>query len=219
MFDELTPAAPAPKDRPLAASAPPPPAPRPAQSRPGAEPQDMLAGVDRGGPPRPAAPSPTASPAGTPPSGFPPELLGSDRSVPWARVAVGAAVLAVLAGVGYGLTGFLGRRSAVPAATPSPADATAPNLQNQVDWSAPSTDTDGDGLSDEEESTLGTDSKNVDTDGDGLFDGEEAKVWKTNPLQADTDGDSFQDGQEVRGGYNPNGPGKIITVPETPPQP
>jgi len=73
-------------------------------------------------------------------------------------------------------------------------------------------DSDQDGLSDEEEKALGTDPNNIDTDGDGLFDREEAKVYKTDPLKADTDGDGYADGAEVKGGYNPNGPGKLYEI-------
>ena len=58
-------------------------------------------------------------------------------------------------------------------------------------------DTDGDGLSDEEELRIGTDPKNPDTDGDGLTDGEEVKVYKTDPLNPDTDYDGLTDGDEV----------------------
>lgn len=72
------------------------------------------------------------------------------------------------------------------------------------------TDTDGDGLTDEEEMVLGTNINEPDTDGDGLFDREEVRVYKTNPLNPDSDGDGFTDGQEVKGGYNPNGDGKLF---------
>jgi hypothetical protein len=48
-------------------------------------------------------------------------------------------------------------------------------------------DTDGDGLTDDEEAQLGTDSNNGDTDSDGYNDWEEVKTLKTSPTQADTD--------------------------------
>ena len=70
-------------------------------------------------------------------------------------------------------------------------------------------DSDGDGLDDEEEASLGTNSMLSDTDGDGLFDREEVKVYNTDPLDTDTDKDGFTDGIEVEGGYNPNGAGKL----------
>ena len=59
-------------------------------------------------------------------------------------------------------------------------------------------DTDGDGLSDGEEVNVqGTDPLNPDTDGDGLPDGEEVNVQGTDPLNPDTDGDGLSDGEEV----------------------
>jgi hypothetical protein len=70
-------------------------------------------------------------------------------------------------------------------------------------------DSDSDGLTDEEELVAGTNINLIDTDNDGLSDYEEVKIYKTNPLVADTDGDKYSDGQEVRGGYNPNGSGKM----------
>jgi hypothetical protein len=57
-------------------------------------------------------------------------------------------------------------------------------------------DTDGDGLSDEEEAAIGTDPTNPDTDGDGLSDGVEVALG-TDPLDPDTDGDGIDDGTEV----------------------
>lgn len=49
----------------------------------------------------------------------------------------------------------------------------------------------------------------TDSDGDGLADFDETNTWKTDPAKADTDGDGFDDGTEVKGGYNPNGSGKL----------
>lgn len=74
-------------------------------------------------------------------------------------------------------------------------------------------DTDGDGLTNDEEKTAGTNLAKPDTDGDLLGDREEVQVYGTDPLRADTDGDTFLDGEEVRAGYNPNGPGKILELP------
>ena len=71
-------------------------------------------------------------------------------------------------------------------------------------------DTDGDGLSDYEEVKIyGTDPLNPDTDGDGLSDYEEVKIYGTDPLNPDTDGDGYLDGEEVNNGYNPLGPGLL----------
>jgi len=59
-------------------------------------------------------------------------------------------------------------------------------------------DSDGDGLTNTEETQLGTDPLVADTDEDGLLDGEEVDTHKTNPLLPDTDDDGLQDGDEVQ---------------------
>lgn len=74
-------------------------------------------------------------------------------------------------------------------------------------------DTDGDGLIDDEELMVGTDSSLSDTDGDQLGDKDEVRVYKTDPLNPDTDGDTYLDGEEVRSGYDPKGKGKLFQVP------
>ncbi|OGJ42701.1 hypothetical protein A2974_02960 [Candidatus Peregrinibacteria bacterium RIFCSPLOWO2_01_FULL_48_20] len=61
-----------------------------------------------------------------------------------------------------------------------------------------STDTDADGLSDYEEViTYGTDGNDTDSDDDGLTDYEEAVGYGTDPNDADSDGDGLSDGDEV----------------------
>ena len=62
---------------------------------------------------------------------------------------------------------------------------------------APTVDSDGDGLTDDQERTIGTDPNDADTDDDGLNDGAEVNTVHTNPLAADTDGDTLSDGDEV----------------------
>ncbi len=76
-------------------------------------------------------------------------------------------------------------------------------------------DSDQDGLSDDEENSLGTDPYNPDTDGDGLSDYFEVRISMTNPLNPDTDGngitdyhedfdqDGLNNGQEQSKGTNP----------------
>lgn len=55
-------------------------------------------------------------------------------------------------------------------------------------------DSDGDGLSDADEATWGTDPYDPDTDEDGLSDGDEVHKYKTDPLNPDTDYDALKDG-------------------------
>ncbi|MAT40431.1 MAG: hypothetical protein CL946_12615, partial [Ectothiorhodospiraceae bacterium] len=67
-------------------------------------------------------------------------------------------------------------------------------------------DKDGDGLSDGEERSIGTDPLNPDTDGDGLSDYEEYVQYTTDPLKIDTDDDRLSDAEEVAKKTNPNDP-------------
>ncbi len=102
----------------------------------------------------------------------------------------------------------------------TPRDTAAPPADSLADPSA--MDTDGDGLSDRDETTrymtdpnkVDTDNDNLsdfdevkkyntspnnkDTDNDGLTDGQEAMTYSTNPLNKDSDGDGLRDGQEVK---------------------
>ncbi|HLF88279.1 MAG TPA: hypothetical protein VI451_04990 [Anaerolineales bacterium] len=63
-------------------------------------------------------------------------------------------------------------------------------------------DSDGDGLTNDQEAEFGTDPLLADTDNDGLFDGVEI-AGMTNPLNPDTDGDTLTDGDEVQRGTDP----------------
>jgi Tol biopolymer transport system component/uncharacterized membrane protein len=67
-------------------------------------------------------------------------------------------------------------------------------------------DTDGDGLTNQQEAGYGTDPNNADTDRDGLLDGQEVLRTGTNPLLPDTDGDGLTDGDEAKRGTNPLNP-------------
>ncbi|MDP2631114.1 MAG: hypothetical protein Q8P56_06965 [Candidatus Uhrbacteria bacterium] len=80
-------------------------------------------------------------------------------------------------------------------------------------------DTDGDGLTDAEETALGTDPTDTDTDKDGLTDREEVGVFFTDPRNPDTDGDGYLDGLEVRNEFNPKGEGKLPPLPGETAQP
>jgi uncharacterized protein (DUF1800 family) len=74
-------------------------------------------------------------------------------------------------------------------------------------------DTDGDGLSDGVERTLGTNPNKADTDGDSLSDGEEVNGSPpSNPLLVDSDGDGAPDSLERRVGTNPIGAASTPTI-------
>ncbi len=75
-------------------------------------------------------------------------------------------------------------------------------------------DSDGDGLSDEDEAALGTDPDDPDTDNDGLSDGEEVHQHGTDPLAADSDGDGIDDGYEVAFGLDPTDAGDAALDPD-----
>lgn len=57
-------------------------------------------------------------------------------------------------------------------------------------------DSDGDGLTNDQECAAGTDSFNPDSDGDGASDGDEVKAG-ANPNNVDSDGDGISDGTEL----------------------
>ena len=58
-------------------------------------------------------------------------------------------------------------------------------------------DADGDGLSNEQETTLATDPGNPDSDVDGLRDGDEVLIYTTDPTNRDSDGDLLTDFDEI----------------------
>lgn len=73
-------------------------------------------------------------------------------------------------------------------------------------------DSDGDGLVDGSEASIGTNSANPDSDGDGRFDGDEVatdRLFQTDPLNPDTDGDGAADGAELAAGSNPTDPASV----------
>jgi Matrixin/Bacterial TSP3 repeat len=82
-----------------------------------------------------------------------------------------------------------------PAPEAPPQGATPPPATGQ--------DSDGDGISDDDEVLVtGTDKNNADSDGDGLVDGVEV-ANRMNPLDPDMDKDGVPDGQEVDQGTDP----------------
>jgi hypothetical protein len=203
------------------------------------EPADIFSEVDKApvAPPRPAPGMPAVGlPSQTPnlPAAAP-SAAGEGKRRNWIKIAiiilVVLIILVLLAIAGRflyskfthkeeidatnmpldGLTNEIGSTNQVtnenqPVVNTNTEELTPAANTNQI------IDSDSDGLSDEAEMVLGTDPKNADTDGDGLFDAEEVNIYKTNPKNADTDGDGYKDGQEVKGGYNPNGPGRIFDV-------
>ncbi|MFC1736544.1 hypothetical protein ACFL1X_10515 [Candidatus Hydrogenedentota bacterium] len=72
------------------------------------------------------------------------------------------------------------------------------------------TDTDGDGLSDDDETNIySTDPNDADSDDDGLNDGAEVLTYNTDPNKADSDGDRLPDGWEISYRLDPNDDGSI----------
>jgi hypothetical protein len=70
----------------------------------------------------------------------------------------------------------------------------AGNTDSDAVWvNVTAKDSDGDGITDDDENDLGTNPLNPDTDGDELDDGDEIAIG-TNPLITDTDGDGIIDG-------------------------
>jgi hypothetical protein len=73
-------------------------------------------------------------------------------------------------------------------------------------------DDDGDGLTNDEETKVGTNPQKADSDGDGLTDYDEVKIYKSNPQNSDTDGDGNLDGAEVAKGYSPVDDSKLLDL-------
>lgn len=207
MLSGVEPAPAQPKPTPLAPPAPPPLAPSPFTSSPT---------------PPPPQPPPPLPPSGGPiPVILPQEILPDEKEIPWKQIIISVLVVVILGAGAWAAYAFRGvlfglTEPSAPAPAPAPADNTPTPPEPSEPPPPPEPvilDSDGDGLLDEQEGQLGTDSKNPDTDGDGLFDGEEVNSYHTNPLNPDTDSDTYRDGDEVRAGFNPNGPGKLLNVP------
>jgi hypothetical protein len=133
-----------------------------------------------------------------------------------AVIIVGLVVLKFVLGVNFGKIEFGAKEE------PSPVEKVeAPVVEPELiiePVSAPTApfielkpvDSDLDGLTDAEETNLGTNMLNADSDGDKLSDYDEVKTYGTDPLNPDTDADGYLDGEEVLNGYNPKGPGKLL---------
>jgi hypothetical protein len=93
------------------------------------------------------------------------------------------------------------------------------DYSNEIGYTIPKSDSDGDGLTDEDEINIyGTDPNNPDTDSDDINDGDELAFWGSdwdmdydndgivNLLDPDSDNDSFLDGLEISSGFDPSVP-------------
>ena len=89
-------------------------------------------------------------------------------------------------------------------ASPLPDDTdTDSSNEPSDDPESDSTDSDGDGLTDSEEQSQGTDPNDADSDDDGLNDGDEIANG-TNPNNSDSDNDGLSDRDETLIGTDPN---------------
>lgn len=96
----------------------------------------------------------------------------------------------------------------------SDADGLSDELETTIGTDPSLPDSDADGVSDSDEVDFyGTDALDADTDHDGLADAEELLTDGTNPLLDDTDGDDVSDGEEVTAGSDPL---NAASVPATP---
>jgi len=96
----------------------------------------------------------------------------------------------------------------------SDGDGLTDELETALGTDLSLADSDADGVSDSDELDFyGTDALDPDTDGDGLEDAEELLTYGTNPLLGDTDGDDVSDGEEVVAGSDPL---DVVSLPATP---
>ncbi|MEW8505617.1 MAG: hypothetical protein AB2598_02865 [Candidatus Thiodiazotropha sp.] len=83
------------------------------------------------------------------------------------------------------------------------------------DGLSPTADADGDGLTNLEETDLGTDPLDVDSDSDRIWDRTELMMFNTDPLRADSDGDGISDGadpQPTQFTVSPTDPGSGLSI-------
>lgn len=100
----------------------------------------------------------------------------------------------------------------IPIEVDSDGDGLTDDNEANIGTNPLSPDSDADGLKDNEEVMIyNTKPLNPDSDGDGLTDYEEISVYGSDPLNIDSDSDSYSDGEEVQNGYNPVGDGILKT--------
>jgi type II secretory pathway pseudopilin PulG len=115
-------------------------------------------------------------------------------------------------------------QAAISGQLDSDGDGLTDNQELEIGTDPFNPDTDGDGLSDGEEVLRrNTDPLNPDTDADALTDGDEVLIHNTDPLNPDTENDKLNDGEEIRLGTDPNNPDtdndRLIDGDESPPCP
>ena len=100
-----------------------------------------------------------------------------------------------------------GAELVAPTTSPPPStidDVVTPTISATTTTFSPA-DTDGDGLTNDQEAEIGSDPNDPDTDDDGLIDGEEVFLG-TDPTNPDTDDDGTTDLEEEQAGTSPLDP-------------
>ena len=130
-------------------------------------------------------------------------------------------IVLVLGAIGFGVYSFTKSKSPAVPENISPTHTetvTDPDVTTPADWLAryfgsetctiktqcgDSADPDRDGLTNKEESDLGTDPNNPDSDSDGISDGDEHHIFNSDPLLSRTfRGGEYNDADFVKGSYD-----------------
>ncbi len=145
------------------------------------------------------------------------EILSRGLIPPWVLPVLGIALIAILAVAGMLFSQMQAtQRTHVAQQTATAATATEVYLASLSDSQATMTaatataiwlqdDSDRDGLTNQEETELGTLPDKRDTDEDGISDGDEVAMGLL-PLDEDTDDDGLKDGMEMSQGIDPSKP-------------
>lgn len=122
------------------------------------------------------------------------------------RIILIVIVALVALGLGYGLVGLLSKKSTTTKTNITPAqngvetNAAAVKDVSAILEKAQKTDSDLDGLTNQEEITAKTDPSKVDSDGDGVSDFDEVKTFLTNPLKTDSLNTGYNDSWAIQRG-------------------